>query len=81
MKMKMEMKEEENDKDEDEDEDEVVVYDIATFTIPVLSKPFSCQYVITPDFRDKATDMPSPFILPNKLIIICLLPLDYGKVN
>ena len=60
--------EEENDKDEDEDEDEdeVVVYDIATFTIPVLSKPFSCQYVITPDFRDKATDMPSPFILPNK---------------
>ena len=43
-----------------------MVYDIATFTIPVLSKPFSCQYVITPDFRDKATDMPSPFILPNK---------------
>ena len=53
------------DEDEDEDEDEVVVYDIATLLYQYYQSHF-LSICYNPDFRDKATDMPSPFILPNK---------------
>lgn len=47
-------------------DDEKTVYDTASISIPVLPSPFSVSYVVMPSYRDKAGDMPSPFILPFK---------------
>ncbi|EMG47318.1 hypothetical protein G210_2378 [Candida maltosa Xu316] len=52
--------------DEVEDEDERIVHDVAMVSIPVLPNPFNVKYMITPSFRETATDMPSPFIMPSK---------------
>lgn len=47
-------------------ENEKTIYDTASVSIPVLPNPFSVSFVVMPTYRERAADMPSPFILPYK---------------